>query len=214
MAARMREYVAHRQMLPLIALLISASLGAGLFSSSAAADMIWPDWQYPHCGTCSSIHAACSALPAGLCNPSIVVTFRPATDASVVTHERTGWPSRCTVQAPHIAMPHPNFVPVQARPLANCPEKRHVGLRIEDSGLVIEQKCRRHRGLRGITPRILTQRASGPRFAEKRPVTEDAGARFHLTGSGVMQSDMPAMWRCPAGLGSQAPWTRSCLPPR
>ena len=113
MAARMREYVAHRQMLPLIALLISASLGAGLFYSSAAADMIWPDWQYPHCGTCSSIHAACTALPAGLCNPSIVVIFRPATDASVVTHDRTGWPSRCTVQAPHIAIPHPNFVPVR-----------------------------------------------------------------------------------------------------
>src|SRR5688572_17311427 len=31
--------------------------------------------------------------------------------------ERTGWPSRCTVQAPHSAIPQPNFVPV--RPIAS-----------------------------------------------------------------------------------------------
>src|SRR5207249_463319 len=30
-------------------------------------------------------------------------------------HERTGWPSRCTVQAPHCAMPQPNLVPVSPR---------------------------------------------------------------------------------------------------
>ena len=55
---------------------------------------------------------------------------------------------------------------------------------------------------------------SDTRFAEKRPVTEDAGARFHLMGSGVLKSAMPATWRCPACLGSQAPWTHSRLPPR
>src|SRR5215203_59712 len=29
-----------------------------------------------------------------------------------VTHERVAFPSTCTVQAPHSAMPQPNFVPV------------------------------------------------------------------------------------------------------
>jgi hypothetical protein len=45
MAARMREYVAQRQMLPLIAASISASVGLAFFANKAAADMIWPDWQ-------------------------------------------------------------------------------------------------------------------------------------------------------------------------
>jgi hypothetical protein len=42
MAARMRVYVLHRQMLPLIAASISASVGFGLAASKALADMIWP----------------------------------------------------------------------------------------------------------------------------------------------------------------------------
>src|SRR5262249_35304415 len=46
-------------------------------------------------------------------SPSIVVTFFPVTAATGVTHERTGWPSTWTVQAPHWATPQPNFVPVR-----------------------------------------------------------------------------------------------------
>ena len=45
MAARMRVYVPHRQMLPSIAASISASVGFGVSASSAAACMIWPVWQ-------------------------------------------------------------------------------------------------------------------------------------------------------------------------
>src|SRR5215207_5237277 len=47
--------------------------------------------------------------------PSIVVTALPAASEIGVWHERTGWPSRWTVQAPHAAMPHPYFVPVRLR---------------------------------------------------------------------------------------------------
>src|SRR6059036_3190582 len=43
---------------------------------------------------------------------SMVVIFFPATAATGVTHERIGCPSRCTVHAPHSAIPQPNFVPV------------------------------------------------------------------------------------------------------
>src|SRR6185436_11174912 len=43
----------------------------------------------------------------------MVVTFLPATAETGVMHERVGTPSTCTVQAPHCAMPQPNFVPVR-----------------------------------------------------------------------------------------------------
>jgi hypothetical protein len=42
MAARMRVYVPQRQMFPDIAASMSASLGAGLSTNKAAADMICP----------------------------------------------------------------------------------------------------------------------------------------------------------------------------
>src|SRR4029453_3890500 len=41
----MRGYVAQRQMLPLMAASMSASLGAGMAVSSAVAAIPWPDWQ-------------------------------------------------------------------------------------------------------------------------------------------------------------------------
>ena len=45
----------------------------------------------------------------------MVVIRRPATADTGVTHERIGCPSRCTVQAPHRAMPQPNLVPLSLR---------------------------------------------------------------------------------------------------
>jgi hypothetical protein len=48
-------------------------------------------------------------------SPSMVVIFFPLTDATGVIQERIGLPSRCTVQAPHCAMPQPNLVPVMPR---------------------------------------------------------------------------------------------------
>src|SRR3546814_10276689 len=42
----------------------------------------------------------------------MVVTALPATSPTAVTQERVATPSTCTVQAPHIAMPQPNLVPV------------------------------------------------------------------------------------------------------
>src|SRR5215813_14125211 len=43
----------------------------------------------------------------------MVVIFLPSTAATGITQERTAAPSRCTVQAPHCAMPHPYLVPVR-----------------------------------------------------------------------------------------------------
>jgi hypothetical protein len=46
-------------------------------------------------------------------DPSIVVIARLPIAPIGSMHERTALPSICTVQAPHCAMPHPNFVPVR-----------------------------------------------------------------------------------------------------
>src|SRR5579864_2685844 len=45
----------------------------------------------------------------------MVVTCFPAARDTGVLQERTGRPSRCTVQAPHCATPQPYFVPVRPR---------------------------------------------------------------------------------------------------
>jgi hypothetical protein len=92
---------------------MSASVGCGLCANSAAADMICPDWQYPHCGTFSATQAACTACGFPFCaSPSIVTIDFPTTSFTGTLHERTAAPSTCTVHAPHAATPHPNFVPV------------------------------------------------------------------------------------------------------
>lgn len=45
----------------------------------------------------------------------MVVIFFPATLDTGVTHARIAWPLLWTVQAPHCAIPHPNFVPVSPK---------------------------------------------------------------------------------------------------
>src|SRR6266852_7553120 len=99
-----------------MALSISASVGRFTFASSAAALMIWPDWQYPHCGTSFAIQASCSTLPSLVWPiPSMVVILLPAAELRDVEQDRAGWPFTCTVQAPHSAMPQPYLVPVIPR---------------------------------------------------------------------------------------------------
>src|SRR6266700_103677 len=95
-----------------ISLLISASVGFGFCLSSATAAMICPDWQYPHCGTSSSIQASWTGCVPSADSPSMVVTALPATADAGMLHERVAWPSIRTVQAPHWAMPQPYLVPV------------------------------------------------------------------------------------------------------
>src|SRR5882724_10260300 len=43
----------------------------------------------------------------------MVVIFLPSAAETGITQERTAAPSRCTVQAPHCAMPQPYLVPVR-----------------------------------------------------------------------------------------------------
>src|SRR5262245_919914 len=102
----------HRQTLPDMAASMSSSVGFGVSFSSAAADMIWPDWQ-PHCTTSSSSHVFCKAAPCGVWPiASIVVIALSPMLSTVVMQVRVAAPSTCMVQAPHSAWPQPNLVPV------------------------------------------------------------------------------------------------------
>src|SRR6266540_5467425 len=96
---------------------MSRSLGRGLRSSSAFADMTMPLPQKPHWQACSSMKARCSGWSlAALPRPSIVVILPLAAETGV-TQERTGFPSISTVHAPHWARPQPNFGPFSSRSL-------------------------------------------------------------------------------------------------
>src|SRR5690349_9185160 len=96
-----------------IAASMSASEGFGLSFRSAAAAMIIPDWQKPHCGTSSATHAFWRGCEPSDESPSIVTIFAPdATAETGMTQLRVEAPSICTVHAPHCATPQPYFVPV------------------------------------------------------------------------------------------------------
>src|SRR3954452_5034429 len=95
---------------------MSVSVGCGLSVSSAEADMIWPDWQYPHCATSWSSQAFWIFAPTAVAPIASIVMFLDSPMLSIaVMQERTAEPSRCTVQATHSAIPEPNFVPVMPR---------------------------------------------------------------------------------------------------
>src|SRR5215831_3936657 len=88
-----------------------------------------PFWQYPQCGTCTSIHACCNGCRAGeapdvprCCaynagNPSSVVIALPDTAATGVTQLLISLPSSSTEQAPHCARPQPKRGPCRCSSL-------------------------------------------------------------------------------------------------
>ncbi|CAN1725085.1 protein of unknown function [Hyphomicrobium sp. 1Nfss2.1] len=63
-----------------------------------------------------------------LAAPSMVVMSAPSSVSIGETHERRGSPFTCTVQAPHWAMPQPNFVPVRS-----CSSRRNQSSGIDGS---------------------------------------------------------------------------------
>src|ERR1700732_5131717 len=70
----------------------------------------------------------------------MVVIFLPATLDIGVTQERAASPSICTVQAPHSAMPHPNFVPVMFSVSRNTQSSGIWGLTSTVCGLPFNTK--------------------------------------------------------------------------
>src|ERR1700730_11400978 len=144
MALRMRWYVPQRQMFPLMASSISASVGLGFFASSAAADMICPDWQYPHCGTSSSIQAFCTGCDASTESPSIVVIFFSGTP-----RDRRDARARCLSVDVHRARaakrhPAPELRARHVQRVPLHPEQRHLRIDINSCGLPIQRKSCAH----------------------------------------------------------------------
>src|ERR671934_2065716 len=93
---------------------MSLSVGFGVRLSNAAAAMICPDLQYPHCGTSSAAHAFCTGCDLSEESPSMVMMRSLAlTSATRMEQERCTSSLMCTEQAPHCAMPQPYFVPVR-----------------------------------------------------------------------------------------------------
>ena len=89
MAATIRGYVPHRQMLPCINCRISASVGSGLLFSSETADIIIPEVQKAHCIASSSRKACCTGCRRSpFARPSIVVIDLPETVDTGVSQER------------------------------------------------------------------------------------------------------------------------------
>src|SRR3984893_13285041 len=70
----------------------------------------------------------------------MVVIFLPATFDIGVTQERAAAPSLCTVQAPHSAMPQPNFVPVMFRVSRNTHSSGISGVTSTVCGLPFSTK--------------------------------------------------------------------------
>ncbi len=89
-------------MLPLINSFTAASSGPHGSLSSATADMIWPDVQYPHWYPSCATKAACiGCIASGVPRPSIVVISSPSCISARLRHEFTRRPFTWTVQAPH-----------------------------------------------------------------------------------------------------------------
>src|SRR6266404_8444511 len=112
MARRRASHVPQRQILVILASM-SASVGLAKSIRQATTAMLCPDWQYPHCGTPSSIHARCTGWLLSEERPSMVRICAPSRAPIGTEHDRMAVPLICTVQAPHCAIPQPNFVPVK-----------------------------------------------------------------------------------------------------
>src|ERR1700730_17265953 len=78
--------------------------------------MTMPFMQKPHCAACSSMNAVCSRCGcATLPNPSRVVMLLFCAALVGMVQDRTDFPSRITVHAPHWPRPQPNFGPCSPR---------------------------------------------------------------------------------------------------
>src|SRR5262245_2008114 len=70
----------------------------------------------------------------------MVVTCLPSAALTGMTQDRIATPSRCTVQAPHCAMPHPYFVPVRPTCSRITHSKGVLGLTLTSTDLSLTVK--------------------------------------------------------------------------
>src|SRR6478736_924193 len=104
----------------------SSSVGSGFSSRYAVMVVRNPGVQNPHWRPWHSVNACCTGLirPASGARPStVVITWSWAVTANI-RHERIGWPSTRTVQAPHTPCSQPTWVPVSSRSWRRKSERR------------------------------------------------------------------------------------------
>src|SRR5258706_12413673 len=105
--------------------------------------------------------------------PSMVVILLPAAELKGVEHDLAGCPFRCTVQAPHSAMPQPYLVPVMPRWSRRTHRRGVSGSASTDMGLPLT--------FRGIIQKLLGKkpraRPDRERGAPARPHSRFAGIR-------------------------------------
>src|ERR1700730_1030585 len=113
-ARRIEAYPVQRQRLPAMPSVISSSLGEGLSASRPMTAIRKPGVQKPHCSPWHSWNARCTGCSASrsAARPSTVVTSWPSACTASSRQERTGLPSRRTVQQPQTPCSHPTWVPV------------------------------------------------------------------------------------------------------
>ena len=68
----------------------------------------------------------------------MVVICAPAPTSTGDWQERVAWPSTCTVQAPHWAMPQPYLVPVRPSVSRSTQSSGVSGLDVESVGLAVD----------------------------------------------------------------------------
>ncbi len=85
----------------------------------------------------------------------MVVTLRPATSSTFVTHGLNGLPSRWLVQALQTSMPQPYFGPVTPELVAQRPQRRQVGGSVDRDLLAVEhERVGRHQDSCEVAGRV------------------------------------------------------------
>ena len=102
-----------------------------------------PDVQNPHWKAPFSRNGPLEAdgvCRLGVVKPSLVVMACPETDAAFTIHDRTGLPSRRTVQAPHWPSPQPYLAPVSSSCSRNTLEQGRVSTRVDTAARTVDHE--------------------------------------------------------------------------
>src|SRR5271170_8303604 len=96
----------------------------------------------------------------------MVITVRPTTCANGVTQERMAFPSRCTVHAPHSAIPQPYLVPCRPATSRSAHSNGMVGSASSVADLPLSTKVVAMSELRGW----LSDSTAGTHLNAKRAI--------------------------------------------
>ena len=169
-----------RHSVPAMPSRICASVGCGFLSSSALAVMIWPFWQKPHCGTCSSIQACCS----GCSLPSLREPFErrdlaSARSDSGVMHDRIADAVDDHRARAALAEPAAEARALQAEIVAQDVEQRRRRLDVHRVRGAVDLQCDRAHARCSIliaeSPDSISRRKSNKKYRRNRQPQQTRG---------------------------------------